>query len=1433
MATRKIPKKETLGRFRILREIGRGGSGVVYEGWDPRERRKVALKVLPAIRALDSDRVRRFLREAETARNLHHERIVSLYEIGEERGTYFIAMQYIEGRPLDLFWKEELIDFRTSVNVVIQCLDALEYAHDKGLVHLDVKPQNILVDDDGRAYLADFGLARGVTGLRQTGALAGTPKYMSPEQAAGRPAVDVRSDIYSLGLTLYNLLTYTHPFEGEDVHLVLKNVISGDFPRPRDINNRIPARLEAVVLKAMERKPSRRYATAAEFRADLQSVLKGESVTASVPMLKRRGLRLLGARRLLYGILFLALASVGALLARQALLRDAAPPASADTERHDRRRGRELSAEGDRHFQAGNFDKAFDAYNRALDLIPEDPITLTKRGEIHFRRGHLEQADADFTAALRFDPLLDLALLRRGEVRMRSGAKENAREDLETARRLLASRLPDPEAEKRYADALTGLGQLALKQERFPRALQLLKEALRHHPDNPRVHLFLGLTHLREGRLAEARKEIRCVSELEPTDPREREQLLQLKRDHEEAGRHLQYNLMWASTYLEQGRFPKALESCRKALDIEPAHPETLLLCARARIGMGEPDKALADLEAARRFGAEENDVETWKARAFRALDRFEEAADRARVALQNAPASFEALRELGLALAASRSPDAADVLEKARRLSPRDRETLERLAGLYLEAGENQKAVEAAGDLRDLVPHHLRALEIMALGHLRLGQEEEALRDAARGLALDPGLPGANLVRASRLLDENKAEEALAHARLASTSPTLRLHARRLEARALHRLRRHEALRAVADDILRLRPGDADALLYRARAQLALQDLPGAERDFQRLVDQTPDHPAGLLGLARVSRALSRPEPALAWARKADAADPGPAVWSIMGWALFELGAYARALKALDRTLEAVDPEFPERPRLRLLSAATLRCLGRFAEALARLQGGSLLEGGAARLLEIDLLLDLDRVAEVRKRLGEAGFPAEDPARRWVEARRLLAEGRHEACLATLDGLEEAPVLVPARLPVLHASALRGLGRVREAKALLDEAVEKRPGLWEARWERALTLQRTGATRAMLADLDRVVAWHAGHGRARLLRAEALLEVAERAGEALADLDAAAGLLPEEPRVFRLRSRLRIERGELDKALSDLARLSALVPDSWEVEARRAETAEALFRFQEAARSWERALSRKGAPDAGMEIRRLEAMHLSGRNEACLSALEAAGGASTFGGRGFLLRGRAELALKRYAEAVETAGEAIALAPSLDLEAKCLRARAYLLRGASMAGGGEGNEDFVKAYFDIQAHYPRALREEGLEGPERGRVFTVMGLYQWMAENNRKRAVEDFRRAVNAWPQARGAHRMLGRIAASHPETLSREEGLRHLERALLLSHPETGAIHEDRGRCLEGLGRVEEATGAYRKALKADPTLEGARKRLAALAGARKGGK
>jgi eukaryotic-like serine/threonine-protein kinase len=361
-----VPLGVPLGDFRLLREIGRGGMGVVYEAEQLSLNRRVALKVLPFAAGLDSKQLQRFKNEAQAAAHLHHTNIVPVYAVGCERSVHYYAMQFIDGQSLAAMiqelrqqaglaatsdtasvsaaalakelasgrWapaKRGLVDaeatapygalppaaeapaaetlqsvvpapstdasikspafFRTVANLGVMAAEALEHAHQLGVVHRDIKPGNLLVDARGNLWVTDFGLAHvhSQAGLTMTGDLVGTLRYMSPEQAlAKRVIVDHRTDIYSLGATLYELLTLEPVFPGSDRQELLRQIAFEEPRPPRRVNKAIPAELETIVLKAMEKNPADRYGTSQELADDLRRHLGDKAILAKRPSLAQR-----------------------------------------------------------------------------------------------------------------------------------------------------------------------------------------------------------------------------------------------------------------------------------------------------------------------------------------------------------------------------------------------------------------------------------------------------------------------------------------------------------------------------------------------------------------------------------------------------------------------------------------------------------------------------------------------------------------------------------------------------------------------------------------------------------------------------------------------------------------------------------------------------------------------------------------------------------------------------------------------------------------------------------------------------------------------------------------------------------------------------------------------------------------------------------------
>jgi hypothetical protein len=265
--------------YRIVEKIGEGGMGVVYRAEDTQLNRDVAIKVLriDSARQLSTEKVQeiqaRFHKEAQAAARLNHPNIVSIYQVGMSGTQPYIVMELLKGKSL-LDRMEEGATFEEIVRLIIQVCDALDYAHRMGVVHRDVKPDNIVVSEDGRLKITDFGIAR-VEDLEfmqtRTGVLLGSPAYCAPEQLRDFSNVDGRADLFSLGVILYQWLTGRLPFEGESATEVISRILTREPVPPRAINPKIPAELESVALKALAKEPEERIASAAEFRKALES----------------------------------------------------------------------------------------------------------------------------------------------------------------------------------------------------------------------------------------------------------------------------------------------------------------------------------------------------------------------------------------------------------------------------------------------------------------------------------------------------------------------------------------------------------------------------------------------------------------------------------------------------------------------------------------------------------------------------------------------------------------------------------------------------------------------------------------------------------------------------------------------------------------------------------------------------------------------------------------------------------------------------------------------------------------------------------------------------------------------------------------------------------------------------------------------------------
>ncbi len=567
-----------LGDFAVVREIGRGGMGIVYEARQISLDRRVALKVLPFAAVLDRKQIARFTNEARASAQLHHPNIVPVFAVGCERGVHYYAMQYIEGQSLELAIRqlresaggvagEPVPDrkntprdqrhastwdgfstvrsadgreyARSVAELAVQAADALQHAHEYGIIHRDVKPSNLLLDERGKLWVTDFGLARiqADAGVTTTGDVLGTLRYMSPEQAAGRSSlVDQRTDVYSLGVTLYELLTLRDVFEGTDRQELLRR-IEHDEPRlPRRIDPAIPVDLETIVLKAISKSRDQRYATAEELADDLRRFLEGKPTLARRPTPVDRAVK--WARRhqpLVWSAVVLALITLMGSLASTALVAranlrktEALQEATANYERAEENRRRAES-----YFrQARRVVDRFAA--RHADQLAGLPGAERLRQELlcdalQYYHGFIREAGDD--PAIRAD--LALAYFKAGAITEQIEDAERALAAYRKAKAILAALAGEHPNEPTHRRdlalchnniglLLTKAGKTAEAQGAYQQAIRIQKRLVREDPESAQfkndlalVYGNLGLLQSQTGRSAEAEQSYGAAIEVQ------------------------------------------------------------------------------------------------------------------------------------------------------------------------------------------------------------------------------------------------------------------------------------------------------------------------------------------------------------------------------------------------------------------------------------------------------------------------------------------------------------------------------------------------------------------------------------------------------------------------------------------------------------------------------------------------------------------------------------------------------------------------------------------------------------------------------------------------------------------------------------------------------------------------------------------------------
>ncbi len=1052
--------------------------GVVHQGRDAALGRDVAIKMLGAGEAsVPAEELERFAREARAAARLDHPNVVGLIEVGLHQGRPFIVMDYVEGETLEAALRSVRMAPRRIADVLRQLALALDHAHDQGIVHRDVKPQNVLLDARGTPRLADFGLARDLEAgaqLTKTGQVLGTPAYMAPEQASAELGQQgPRTDVYALGAVLYRALTGRPPFEGQTAVMIIKQVLFEDPTPPRRIDPSVPRDLETIALRCLEKEPERRYPTAGEVARELGRWIDGEPIEARPRGRIERAARWVRRHRALAAmgtvlvVVIVAAAAIGGRLfvdasaaAEEVARREAAQRFEDDRLAEESRERRRRTIEILDRCRAGDLADDARFTRRVVELStvlagPEtvealvaelDRVTklLEARTRELYRAGAAPTPD-EAASGLQPIPGIDAALddlfaRRPGEAPSATAAALERVENRLLARRA-ASWLRRFETllqgwhggddgiasvDARCAElSIEALGELGPAGSGGIEALDryLWRDPLEHRA--ARAALALG-------RIGSPESMERAIASLDRFGDGYRRDLLRrlptesiAALDATDAASHVKRG--WVRHYRDDPE--AALDDFERAIELDPGLAEAYVGRGAVRGAQRRLEDARADLDRA---------IE---------LDPGDGGAYRQRATIRERQGDrLGALSDL--AQAAQADPgDPAIRIQRARLLVD-----LDRLADAEVELGH----VSAAG-LEDGHAHFVR-------GRLHLAQAQRdgdpALYRAAiasfdRSLELEPRQVGTLLARAT-------AYEAID--------------------------RRAEAITDVTSAI-ELDPNDAKAQLHLGDLRRKLGDAESAVRDLERATALDPENADAWasLGVALLEQGRRPRDGVAALDRAVQLAPRNPFHLGMLGLARYQTGDLPGALAALDEALE-----------LRPDEAMTLNHRGLVHAKMGRLDlARADFDGAIAR----DGLLHLAWInrAKLRARTGDARGSLADATRAtelrpraalgW-STRAKIRQGLGElgAALADFDrAVEVAPNDAIARID--RAAALGLSGRLEEAVAELDRAIEHRPRNATAFFNRAVAKVQLGDSAGALADLERVVELTPGTPMARAAR--------------------------------------------------------------------------------------------------------------------------------------------------------------------------------------------------------------------------------------------------------------------------------------------------------------------------------------------------------
>jgi len=707
------------GKYHIVGELGRGGMGSVHKAWDPSLNRWVALKVLLSLGG--EEEIARFRREAQTAATLSHPGIVGVYEIGMDGERSFIAMEFVQGRTL----AGERPSLSRACEILIDVARAVDHAHRRGIIHRDLKPQNIMLDSADKVRVMDFGLAKPLRGRSQVtieGTVIGTPSYMSPEQADGRIAqIDHRSDVYSLGAVLYELLTGRPPFRGASVIETLTQVVEKRALPPSKFNRSIPRALEAIVLKALDKDKTRRYASAEAFARDLERFRKGQAVDARRPRRPSLGWAAFAVVPVAL-VVFLLVRPSAEEPVSPTVPKPAAKAAPAPPKRNPRAEAQPSFDAGQRLYDAARLDlykpgadlsKMRDAmeqaaaqFTRAIEIHPAYPEAFLGRGQARALQNRPDEAILDFTHAIVALPVYPAALLARGQIHLErymaymesSGWR---REEIPPAAREWRSRAIEDLAKARDGGLKGGdfefcLASLAVAEAQPQKAITILSKLI--------------------------------------DGPEKREEHYRLRGE-------AQFLLAEGASAEDQSDLLKrSLADFAEAIRLRPNYHQAYRRRGGLQFLVGRTDECLADLQSGLRMNPSDSTALSDLGTYFQRTNRADMALDYYARALQADPDNFRALNNRSsLWMSRKNYAAAKEDIERALKISPDHVAGNFNLATVRDAMGQTEEAIRLLTTILARQATFARGYYTRAVFRYKLGRWAEALDDLEKASGIDP----------------------------------------------------------------------------------------------------------------------------------------------------------------------------------------------------------------------------------------------------------------------------------------------------------------------------------------------------------------------------------------------------------------------------------------------------------------------------------------------------------------------------------------------------------------------------------------------------------------------------------------------------------------------------------------------------------------------